>query len=422
VTAIRASAVGVSALLLTFGAGAAAFATDSPSPTPSNGVDTSTLAQPSSDDALLNLLGEQGIDYQPVTTLDAAADISGPDSTLVIDPGEIPDQTTLGLLAQESFGRIIILNDDANTLGQLTVGVGVAQSTATASPATVQPGCGVPDAAAAGRIDLEESTATFDIAPGTPGTGCYQVGGAPAFVQTDAAQGTGDVIVLGTTAPFENQYLASAGNAALGLRIFGAHPNLVWWAPSFTPDSSLNNCSGVGCQGLGSGGQPTAPQNGGTVTEGPAPQQAGGGQPTLTSLMPSWIWWALLQLIVAALLTAYWRARRLGRVVTEELPVTVRAAETVEGHARLYRRANAHGRAAELLRRATASRLAGYFGIPAARAHADPSLLVAPVAARLETPPQLIGDLLAGEVPESEAELVLLADHLDLLEKEVRSS
>jgi hypothetical protein len=66
--------------------------------------------------------------------------------------------------------------------------------------------------------------------------------------------------------------------------------------------------------------------------------------------------------------------------------------------------------------------LAGYFGIPAARAHADPSLLVAPVAARLETAPELIGDLLAGEAPQSEAELVLLADHLDQLEKEVRSS
>ncbi len=138
--------------------------------------------------------------------------------------------------------------------------------------------------------------------------------------------------------------------------------------------------------------------------------------------MPTWIWWALLQLLVAVLLVAYWRGRRLGAVVTEQLPVTVRAAETVEGHARLYRRANAHGRAAELLRKATASRLAGYFGIPAARAHADPSLLVAPVSARLGVTDDLVADLLTGQAPQSEAELVLLADHLDQLEQEVRSS
>jgi hypothetical protein len=149
---------------------------------------------------------------------------------------------------------------------------------------------------------------------------------------------------------------------------------------------------------------------------------SGASRPTLTSLMPSWIWWALLQLLVAVLLVAYWRGRRLGAVVTEKLPVTVRAAETVEGHARLYRRANAHGRAAELLRKATASRLAGFFGVPAARAHADPSILVAPVAARLNVTEDVVADLLAGQAPQSEAELVLLADHLDQLEQEVRSS
>jgi hypothetical protein len=109
-------------------------------------------------------------------------------------------------------------------------------------------------------------------------------------------------------------------------------------------------------------------------------------------------------------------------VVSEQLPVTVRAAETVEGHARLYRRANAHGRAAELLRKATAGRLAVYFGVPAARAHTDPSVLIAPVAARLQVGEESIADLLAGAAPQSEAELVLLADHLDQLEQEVRSS
>jgi hypothetical protein len=422
-SSVRASIAGLSALLMSVGATGTALA--AASPTPSNGVDTTTLANPSSDDALLNLLGEQGVSYTPITSPDDALVGDAQDVTLVIDPDEIPDQSTLAQLSNAGIGRIIVLNNNADTLTQLTGGVGVAQSSASPQSTTLEPACAEPDAAAAGNLDLEEGTATFSIAPGTPAIGCYQVEAAPALVDVASPQGTGDVIALGSTAYFENQYLASAGNAALGLRIFGAHPHLMWWAASFISDPGLLNCVGAGCD-LGPGGNPgggaTGQQNPTTVTESPGAQQASSSQPTLTSLMPSWIWWALLQLVVAALLTAYWRARRMGRVVTEELPVKVRAAETIEGHARLYRRANAHGRAGELLRRATASRLAGYFGIPAARAHADPSLLVAPVAARLETAPELIGDLLAGEAPQSEAELVLLADHLDQLEKEVRSS
>lgn len=424
----RGSAACISALALALAAAAPAAADATPAP--SNGVDTSTLVSPTNDDALLNLLGQQGVSYQPVTTLAAATQGNAADTTLVIDNEEIPSSSDLSEVAALGFGRVIILSSDPNTLSALAPGVTVANAATSPASSTLQPSCNESDAAAAGSVDLEESTDTYTLTSGTPGIACYPVGGASALVEVPAANAVGDVIVLGSTAYFENRYLASAGNAALGLRLFGAHPTLVWWAPHFVSDPSLTNCSGAGCDLLGGGGgaggggasgTATAPQNQTTVTESPEPQ-ASSKQPTLTSLMPSWIWWALLQLLVAALLTAYWRARRLGRVVTEELPVTVRAAETVEGHARLYQRANAHGRAAELLRRATAGRLAGYFGIPAARAHADPAVLVAPVAARLNASQDLVGDLLAGEVPESEAELVLLADHLDQLEKEVRSS
>jgi hypothetical protein len=368
------------------------------------------------------------VSYQPVTTFEEVLATDRRNETLVIDTAEVPDAVALSEFSSVSFGRIIILNDDPGTLEALAPGVSVDQTSVSPSSPTLEPSCSQPDAVAAGNVDLEEATSTYTLNPGTVGATCYPVGDGSAYVRLRAATGNGDVIVLGSTAFFENQYLATAGNAALGLRLLGAHPNLVWWAPNFVSDPSLTNCYGFGCPagsgggGNGNGGATAAPQNQTTVTESPGPQQNSAGRPPLTRLMPSWIWWALLQLLVAALLTAYWRARRLGRVVTEDLPVTVRAAETVEGHARLYRRANAHGRAAELLRRATAGRLAGYFGIPAARAHADPSLLVAPVAARLDTPQDLVGDLLAGEVPGSEAELVLLADHLDQLEKEVRSS
>ena len=54
-------------------------------------------------------------------------------------------------------------------------------------------------------------------------------------------------------------------------------------------------------------------------------------------------WWpiAVAQAAVAFVVVAVWRGRRLGPILSEPLPVTVRAAETVEGHGRLYYRLNA---------------------------------------------------------------------------------
>jgi hypothetical protein len=412
-------ALAATALLCTAATAPAAAAT----PSPSASVDNSTLIQPNSVSAMLNLLGQQGVSYFPVQTLGAALNYEGSGTTLVISDDELLNTNELNEIASSQFGRIVILNNDTSTLDTLLPGAGISTFTGSLT-APVQPSCTQQDAAAAGSVDFHDSSASFELSAQHAGlVGCYPVDGKPTFVYKN--DGTYDVVALGSSTFIDNNVLTEQGNAALALRVFGAHSNLVWLAASFVPDVTLNNCGGTGC-GSGGGGTPapgsttTIPAGGGNGNGSGNGSNASG--PTLTSLMPTWIWWALLQLLIAVLLTAYWRGRRLGAVVTERLPVTVRAAETVEGHARLYRRANAHGRAAELLRKAAASRLAGYFGVPAARAHADPSLLVAPVAARLQVAQDLIADLLAGEAPQSEAELVLLADHLDQLEQEVRSS
>ena len=52
----------------------------------------------------------------------------------------------------------------------------------------------------------------------------------------------------------------------------------------------------------------------------------------------------LLRLIVAAVLAAAARARRLGAPVAEPLPVLVPATETVTGRGRLYQRSRDRGR------------------------------------------------------------------------------
>jgi hypothetical protein len=415
-------------------------------PTTPNGVNTANLIEPEADDAMLNLLAQDDINYTPVTTLGAAMDFGGIDATLVIDSGEVLSPNDLsGLIDNGRFTRVVILNNDPTTIAALAPGVSLDQPSVD-STGTVAPGCTEREAAAAGPVDLGGDTATFTVAPsgtaspsstatpsatssastgGSTGPGatiqsCYQVDGQPTMVVLDHSPMGGDVVVLGSETFTENEFLADDGNASLALQVFGRTGNLVWLAPDFTLDPALDNCSGGIC---GNSQQPQSGAGGGVTTTVAGPGGGGAsGPPSLQSLMPAWIWWALVQLAIALLLIAYWRGRRHGRVVTEKLPVRVRASETIEGHARLYRRANAHARAGELLRRASARRMAGYFGLPADAAHHNPQLLTDPIAARLGVAPAQVTELLAGPAPASEQELVHLADRLDQLEREVRSS
>ncbi|HEY5183477.1 MAG TPA: DUF4350 domain-containing protein, partial [Actinomycetes bacterium] len=110
--------------------------------------------------------------------------------------------------------------------------------------------------------------------------------------------------------------------------------------------------------------------------------------------------------------------RRLGRIVAEPLPVVVRAAETTEGRARLYRRAGARDRAAATLRAAAVQRLRPALGLPRT---AEAVEVAAAVAARSGRPEADVAALLYGAAPRDDAALARLADDLDALERTVRS-
>ena len=423
------------------------------------------LLSPENDDAMLNMLMEDGVQYTTASAADDAAAYSGRGTTLVIDQDETNmSASAIAELASANWGRVIILSYDPSLLqafapGVLAAGGSPATSSATTTTSTtdaplVTPGsnCAQSDATSAGSVVMPEGSESYTLptvsasSTATPGTtptstdaakdtdltACYSVTGGPDSAEPamvslhDNATG-GDVILLGWTDFTENEYLAEQGDAALALGLFGAHGTLVWLATQFTEDYNLNGCVGQAC-GSGPGtanpsGNPSA--GGGGAGGGSGGGGNGGGSSsqaaTLAQLIPHWIWWMALQLVLAAVALAYWRSRRLGRLVGENLPVKVRAAETVEGHANLYRRAAAHGRAAGLLRSAAARRIAPLLGLPAGPAGRDPATLVRPVAERLGRPAEQIHAVLAGEAPMTEAELVRLTDQLDRLEQEVRS-
>ncbi|WP_411102223.1 DUF4350 domain-containing protein [Streptomyces sp. cmx-4-9] len=344
-------------------------------------------AAPTGSRAVAELLRERGVTTRVVTTAREAADAAGPRTTLLVTRPDLLGETQLRSLrtaADLSGGRTVLLGPGARSLPTLAPGVHAEGSAAADDPA---PACTLPAAVSAGRASTGSGLRYSTTRPGA--VSCYPSGGRPTLLVLPAGTtGTsgGDTVVLGSETALLNESLAEEGNASLALQLLGSRPDLVWYLPSLTDADA-----------------PSA-------TEDKA----------LFDLVPAGWSWALLQLFLAAALAALWRSRRLGPLVTEHLPVAIRASETTEGRARLYRKAGARDRAAAVLRGAARGRLAALTGVPASRAD-DPAALVPSVAARLPDTRD-VTSLLFGPAPSDDAALVALADHLDALEREVRTS
>ncbi|MBQ0828931.1 DUF4350 domain-containing protein [Streptomyces tagetis] len=345
-------------------------------------------ADPYGSRAVAELLADRGVDTRVVTTLDDARSAAGPDTTVLV---AIPDllterqQTALRSATAGAGGRTVLVAPGGPSVELLAPGV-------TADPAlshtsTLSPGCDLPAARRAGSAatgGLRYSTTDADA------DACYRSRRLATLLRIpEAATGGtetpgGDTVVLGASDILRNNRLAEHGNASLALQLLGSRPHLVWYLPSLSDAS--------------------------------APQDERG----FFDLLPSGWLWGTLQLFVAAGLAALWRARRLGPLVPENLPVAVRASEAVEGRARLYRKANARDRAASALRSATRTRLAPLVGVPVSQAHAPEALLPALSAHFHGDGEQSLHTLLFGPTPSDDAALVALTDRLDALEREVR--
>ncbi len=122
--------------------------------------------------------------------------------------------------------------------------------------------------------------------------------------------------------------------------------------------------------------------------------------------------------VVALLL---WRARRLGPLVTEPLPVTVKAIETTRSRGRLYRKSGDRPHAARALRRAARSALAERLHLPST---VPLDALVRDVARRTGRPVEQVAALLHPDAaePATDHDLITLANDLAALEREVRTT
>jgi hypothetical protein len=321
--------------------------------------------------ALVSLLRDHGVGVVVADDIGAVERAAQPDTLVItVQTNHLVDDDVLRRLAAVPGDRLIV-EPISRTRDVLAPEVR-RDSAGTAGGA---PDCGMPEATRAGDVQFGASD-TFEPTGDVPLTRCY---GGAVVRYTDAGR---TVTVVGSSDFMANSGLLKRGNAALAMNLAGAKPRAIWYAPQHS-------------EGESSGGA------------------------TVFDLLPDRVIWVVVQLCLVVLLVALWKGRRIGPLVAERLPVVVRASETVEGRARLYRSHRAGDRAADALRSATLQRLLPRLGLGA---NADPPAIVAAVVGRIGWEPEFVRHTLFGPPPATDTDLLNLSHALDNIERQVAQS
>ncbi len=351
-----------------------------------------TNAAPPGTLALAEVLRQQGVTVDVTSSLDETRDvISSPGSTTLLihdldkllDDEQLREAVTLAdtvIVVDASFGELRAIAPELAQAGSVT------------EPRTAD--CDLPLVQRAGTVSgsgngyrvIDESAEV---------TACLGSGdGVYSLIELPAGDGNGTLTILGATDALTNQFIIDDGNAAFALGLLGATESLVWYEPSFADLAS----------------------------DGPV---------TIGDLTPLWVTPVLGLLIMTVIAAAIWRGRRFGPLVIENLPVTVRASETMQGRARLYERSGSRQRALDALRIGTVQRLGALCGLPRVASVDDVVAAVAAVTgsgSRSGSGPgpgpgvSDIRHLLIDAVPSTDGDLVALSDQLLTLERAVTTA
>jgi hypothetical protein len=315
--------------------------------------------------AVARVLADQGVD---VTVARGAEELEDTpvdaETTVVVTSTELLGRSTTRRLHRHAREADILLVDP---------GAGLVDAL---GPSGLPSRVGVGDGRGAACADplLAGLEVEVDSALEFPGSGCFPGDEGSLVVER------GGVTYFGLGQALTNDQVLRADNAAVAVRLLGQDERLVWYVPAV--DDLVGN-DGV----------------------------------SLQTLLPPWLRPALWLGCLVLLALLLWRARRLGPLATEPLPVVVKAIETTRSRGRLYRRSGDRRHAAEALRAAARHRIAELLQL----GETEPSALVRDVARHLDRPEPEVGALLhpAG-IPHNDQDLVALASRLAALEKEVR--
>lgn len=318
--------------------------------------------------ALVTLLEDRGVDVVVAEDVDDVAAAARPDTLILIaQTFFLLDDAGLDTLADLPGDRLLVA-PAARTRERLAPTIRLDGSVQFGG----RPGCDLREAVTSGDVQFGISD-SYRSDGDLPVTRCYD-GALVRFTESGRT-----TTVVGSADFMTNAGLLGQGSAALAMNLAGTRDRVIWYAPQRLQGESS-------------------------------------GEASLLDLAPSQVGWAVLQLCLAVVLVAWWRGRRLGPLVAEQLPVVVRASETVEGRARLYRSHRARDRAADALRTAALARLLPRLGLGRS---ASPPAVTAALTQRVGRD---FGSVLFGPAPGTDAELLELAHHLDDLERQVAQS
>lgn len=337
---------------------------------------------PQGSKAVARVLEREGTDLEVRRyTTDAAQALAEGRTVLVTDPSAL-DGAQLDRLAEareSGHGHLVLVRPSFFVLARLAPGIRPAGSLEETTSLSADGSCAAASLHAreirVGPAEDVAKAATLYRA-GDGFDSCFRRGDGAAVV---TGQG---VTVLGSATLLTNAGAGDLDNAAVALNALGGDDEgsaLTWYVPSPT--------------------DPLAEE-----------------RPSLLDRLPDFALplalWACA--VVLAVLLAV--SRRLGPVVVEPLPVSVRARELTVGRAHLLHRADARDAAARALRARTAVRLASRLGV---RREGRLDALIAALAPHTSLMPEQLRTLLGPTPVRSDQELLRLSEDLDALEKEI---
>jgi hypothetical protein len=317
--------------------------------------------------ALVELLRDAGVDVVVANNIADVEHAARPDALVLVAKSQYLTDTLLHRLAKIP-SDLLLVDPTTRAREELLPGVSVSG----ASGFDSDPNCTPREAVRSGSVRFGPSN-TYAAKDGRAMSRCYD-GALIRF-----RNGGRIITAVGSTDFMTNGGLLEAGNAALAMNLAGDRPRLGWYAHHYVEGESAARAS-------------------------------------LFELIPQNVIWIVWQLALVVLLVAAWKGRRPGPLVAEELPVVVRASETVEGRGRLYRSRRARDRAAAALRTATVARLLPRLGLGAGAA---PAAVVSTVAQRIRCDAGFVSYHLFGPPPTTDNDLLQLARALDEIERQV---
>lgn len=325
-------------------------------------------AGPDGSRALARVLDDQGVDVEVARSADELDETTvGADTVVVVtSTSELGKNTVDRLLEHARGSRLVLVEPGIDVLAAVDAPVQTDQ---------VIPDRGVP--ADCDDPKFRGLTLEVDFAIGYGGgSGCFGQDDVSMVLERNG------VTLFGGGEAMTNDQALRGDNAAVSLRLLGQSGSLVWYVPTFED---------VGAdEGLG-----------------------------VTALLPRWIEPGLWIAAMATILLILWRARRLGALSTEPLPVSVMAIETTRSRGRLYRKAQDRAHAAEVLRTAARARAAARSGLGVTH---DQDALIKNLARQTGRPEAEVTALVSSdaEPPSTDRALITLARELTELDREAR--